>query len=479
MADYDLVVIGSGSVMNIVEVVLQGNPDARVAVIDKDEPGGICLTRGCIPSKILIYSAEVVRMVERAGEFGVEAELKGVAFERVMERMRALIGRDINAIRAGLTSSKNLDYFHAAAEFVAPYTLRVGDSVLKAKMIILCTGSRPEIPRIAGLEEVGYLTSDTLLGLRRLPKSLAVVGGGYIAAEYSHFFSAMGSEVTVIGRNPQFLPDEESEVSAVAKRELGRHLKILTNCEVREAAGVEGGGKRLVAVERGSNEKVEVVAEEVLVAAGRGPNTDVLHPERAGIKTDARGWIVVDEFLQTSQPNVWAMGDADGRYLFKHKANYESLIVYRNAVLGRREKVDYHAVPHAVFTDPEVASVGLKEREAIERYGEGKVLVGVRRYEDTAKGEAMNVRGCFAKVIVEAGSLRVLGAHIVGPYASTLIQEVVDLMYTSSQSAEPIVRGMHIHPALSEVVEGAFRSLTTPEQYHHLMEDHYGLSAKA
>jgi len=322
------------------------------------------------------------------------------------------------------------------------------------------------------LEKVGYLTSDTVLKMKRLPESIAIVGGGYIAAEYGHFFSAMGSKVTIIGRNPQFLKQEEPEVSALAKRELERHMTILTNHEVREAEITSGGKKRLIAVNRENGEKTATTADEILVATGRSPNTDVLHPERGGLETDERGWIVVDEYLETSQPNVWAFGDANGRHLFKHVANYESIVVYYNAVLKKRVKVDYHAIPHAVFAYPEIGSVGLREKEAIERYRKDSVLIGMYRYENTAKGEAMGVKDYFVKVIVEKETMKILGAHTIGPYASILIQEIINLMYTPEQSAEPIINGMHIHPALNEVVERAFHSLMSPEQYHQLIEHH-------
>ncbi len=215
-----------------------------------------------------------------------------------------------------------------------------------------------------------------------------------------------------------------------------------------------------------------IAADEVLVATGRGANSDVLHPEKAGIETDKRGWIIVDEYLETAQPNIWAFGDANGRHLFKHVANYESRVVYYNSVLGKKVKVDYHAIPHAVFTYPEIGSVGLGEKEAVENYGEDNVLIGTHRYEDTAKGEAMAVKYYFVKVIVEKGPMKILGAHIIGPHASVLIQEIINLMYTHERSAAPIVNGMHIHPALNEVVERAFRSLMSPRQYHHLIERH-------
>jgi len=474
MREYDLISIGTGSAMNIVGIMIQENPKMKVAVIDKDEPGGICLTRGCIPSKMLLYPAELIRTIGRAKEFGIDVNIRKVDFRRVMERMRTLIYKDINMIRQGLSNSENIDYYPAIAEFISPYTLKVGDEIITSKMIFLCTGSKPIIPPIKGLEEVGYLTSDTVLKMDRLPESIAIVGGGYIAAEYGHFLSSMGSKVTIIGRNPQFLKQEEPEVSALAKRKLEKYMTILTNYEVLEVETTSAGKKRLVAVNRENGEKTVTTADEILVATGRGPNTDILHPEKAGIETDKRGWIIVNEYLETSQPNIWAFGDANGRHLFKHAANYESIVVYYNAVMKKKIKPDYHATPHAVFTYPEIGSVGLREKEATERHGEDNVLIGTYRYEDTAKGEAMGVKDYFVKVIVEKETMKILGAHIIGPYASVLMQEIINLMYTPEQSAKPIINGMHIHPALNEVVERAFHSLMTPEQYHQLIE-HYNV----
>ncbi len=473
MKEYDLIVIGSGSAMNIVDPMIQENPDIRIAVIDKDEPGGICLTRGCIPSKILLYPAELVRTLEEAAELGVDITLRRIDFPAIMGRMRSIIDNDIAQIREGLSSSRNIDYYPAAAEFTAPYTLRVNGTSIRGRMIFLCNGSKILIPQIKGLDGVRYLTSDSVLSLKNLPESIAIVGGGYIAAEYGHFFSSMGSKVTIIGRNPRFLPDEEPEVSALVKKELSRHLTLLTNHEVKEAKETTRGTKELIAVNRDTGQTVTIAANEVLIASGRGPLTDILHPEKTGIKLTPEGWIAVNDYLETSQPNIWALGDADGKHLFKHVANYESEIVYYNAILKRREKVDYHAVPHAVFTYPEVAGVGLTESEAIKRHGAEKVLIGFYKYEDTAKGEAMNVKDYFVKVIVESTTERILGAHIVGPQASVLIHEIIPLMNTPDRSLRPIREMMHIHPALSEVVDRAFQSLMPPRQYHHMIEHHH------
>jgi dihydrolipoamide dehydrogenase len=465
MKEYDVIAVGTGSAMYVVDGMMRQRPGIKVAVIDKDEPGGICLTRGCIPSKILLYPAELVRTIERAGIFGIDVQIQKIDFQKVMKRMRAIIDRDIASIREGLSGTENVDYYHDTAEFVSPYTLKVGDDTIASKMILLSTGSESIIPPIRGLSKTGYHTSNSILRITKLPESIAIVGGGYIAAEYGHFLSSMGSKVTIVGRNPQFLPQEEPEVSDLCKRELGKHMTVLTNYEVIKAEE-RSKRKMLTAVERTSREEKVVEADEIMIAAGRGPVRDI-HPERAGIESDEKGWVHVNEYLETSLPNVWAFGDANGKHLFKHKGNYEALLVYYNAVQGRKIPVDYHAVPHAVFTDPEVASVGLREKEAIEKFGVENVLIGFERYEDTAKGEAMALKDYFVKVILERESLRILGAHIIGPYASTLIQEVINLMYTPDQSAQPLLNAMHIHPALSEVVQRAFQSLMTTEQYHH------------
>ncbi len=523
MKEYDLISIGTGSAMSVVDAMLQANPNLRVAVVDKDEPGGICLTRGCIPSKLLLYPAEMIRTIEQANEFGIDVQLHKIDFNKIMERMRHHINEEIEMIRNGLTESENIDYYHDAAEFVEPYTLKVGgnsnDVTIRAKMIFLCSGSKPFIPPIKGLEDISYHTSDSILAMDRLPESIAIVGGGYIGAEYGHFFSSMGSHITIVGKNKRFLPHEEAEISELAKRKIGKYMTIITNSEVIEVINSNGtadiaeadanatsseeshykkkyeqkGSKKkklVIARDMISGERTTITAEEVLIAAGRGPNTDILHPERAGIKTDENGWIVVNEYLETSQPNVWAFGDANGVYPFKHKANYEAELVYYNTTLGKngeeaekkktysKLKKDYRAVPHAVFAYPEVAAVGLGEGEALAKYGENKILLGIARYEDTAKGIAMGIKDCFVKVIVKADDLELIGAHIIGPHASILIQEIINIMYTQQErTMKPILSAMHIHPALSEVVQRSVSSLMPPQQYHHLIAEHYGLSS--
>jgi len=470
MEKYGIIIIGTGSGSNYLEQILNDDPGMKIAVIDKDEPGGICLTRGCIPSKMLLYPAELVMGISEAKRFGIGAEVKRIAFRKVMERMRAHVSGSSGIIKNALSNSQNIDYFKDIAEFIAPYTLKVGNEAITSKKIFLCTGSRPAMPPVKGLDKAGYLTSDTLLKMSKLPKSIAIIGGGYIAAEYGHFFSAMGAKVTIVGRNPRFLPNEEPEASELAKEELSGRMRIITNHEVVEVKK-SNGKKRLVALDRASGKEATIAADDILVAAGRASNSGILHPEKGGIKTDGNGWILVNEHLETSQPGVWAFGDALGRHQFKHAANYESGIAYRNAFLGRKEKADYHAVPHAIFSYPEIAGVGMKEKEAIEKHGEGNVLIGFQRFKGTAKGMAMDAKG-FVKVILEKGTGKILGAHIIGPHASVLIHELIILMNTQEQTAAPMTRGMYVHPALSEAVAMAFGSLMEPARYHDLLE-HY------
>jgi len=474
MKEYDFIVIGTGSAMNFVSAAMEGKPDVKVAIIDRSDPGGICLTVGCIPTKMLVYPADLVRMVQRLDEFGIDVTLNGIDFKKVMKRMKDTIGGDIEAIRQGLSSAPNIDYYPHPARFVSPYTLELGGETIHSEAIFLCTGSKPLIPPVEGLEKVGYLTSDTILDIDILPDQLLIVGGGYVAAEYGHFFSAMGSRVTIIGRNPQFLKMEEPEVSELALRRMREHMEVHTGLEVVKADRTLTGKNRLVARETATGKTVAFTGSEILVASGRSSNSDILDPGAGGVETDNRGWIVVDDQFHTSQEGVWAFGDATGKHLFKHVANAESIAVYYNAFQGGSETVPYHAVPHAVFSHPEIAGVGLREAEAVDRFGEENVLIGFQKYENTAKGGAMGVRDYFVKVILEAPSKRILGAHIIGPEASVLVQGIIDLMNTDDMSSEPVYNAMYIHPALPEVVQRAFGSLMTPGQYRQMRSHAHG-----
>ena len=472
MKEYDIIAIGTGSAMNIVSPLLDQLPDIKVAVVESGPVGGICLTRGCIPSKLILYPAELVETIKQAKEFGITVRIEDIDFEHIMNSMRENIGEDSQMITRGLQGSPNIDFYHSTGEFIADHTMKVKDEVIKGKTILISSGSRPFIPNITGLKETGYLTSTSFLTLKQRPQSMAIIGGGYIAAEYGHFLAAMGSKVTIIGRNPQFVPQEEPEVSDLLKAKLSERMDILTGVEVKKVEKISGM-KRVYGVMKGTGEEVIVEAEEILIAAGRASYSKLLKPEKSGVKTDARGWIIVDDKMQTSQPNIWAFGDAIGKHLFKHVANMESQVAFYNAFTEHEMKVDYHAVPSAIFTSPEVASVGMREAESREQGH--NILIGKYLYENTAKGQAIGAKDYFVKVLVDKADSRILGAHIIGPQASVLIQEIINLMNTPSGSWDPIGDGMHIHPALSEVVERAFLNLYDPDAHlHQHSHDHQG-----
>jgi len=332
----------------------------------------------------------------------------------------------------------------------------VGEQTLTAKMIFIVSGARVGIPKVKGIENVDYLTSDTVLELETPPKSLIIMGGGYIGVEYGHFFSGIGTKTTIIQRPQRILPEEEPEISDLLKLELQKRMDIFTGFEAVEGKQ-EGNVKTVVARNRADGSLREFTAEALMVAAGRVPNSDLLKPERTGVKLDERGYVKVNEYLETGKKNIFAFGDAIGKHMFKHVANYEANIAWHNAVHDHKVKVDYSAAPHAVFSHPQVASVGLKEAEA-KQLGH-KILVGTAVYRDTAMGAAMGMPDGFVKVLVESETGRILGGHIVGPEASILIQEIINAMNTEDRSYVPIVRAMHIHPAMPEVVQQAFGNL--------------------
>lgn len=463
MKKYDAIVVGTGSAMIIVQGILRLNPDARIAVIDKDTPGGICLTRGCIPSKMVISVAEIVADVEKAGDLGVDVVVRAVDFGKIMSRMRKKIGREVKRIEEALKFHPNIDFYNEVASFVKPYTLLVGGMRITSDKIFIGSGSRPLIPPIKGLEDAGYLTSDTFLKLEEMPESMVVIGGGYIAVEYGNFLARIGCDVKIVEMMPRILVNEEPEVSMAVQSELERHAEVYTSHKVVE---VEKRGKKKIvrALDKDGNRR-EIEADEILVAAGRESNSDLLKPEKGGIEVDERGWIKVNEYLETSSKGVYAIGDANGRYMFRHVANREAMVAFENAFLGRKITVDYSCVPHAVFTQPEVASVGMKEEEAIKKFGKENVLVGYEEMKTTGKGLALDLNG-FAKVLVHKNG-EILGAHIVGRCASVIIQEVATLMALKAKY-HAIFEGYHIHPALSEVVAWAFGNLMSADQYRRM-----------
>jgi mycothione reductase len=448
MKEYDVIVVGSGAGALVVQDALAH--DFSVALVDKGPIGGTCLNLGCIPSKMLICPADRVVEVGEAAKLGVKAEIRTIDFGAIMERMRTTVERGQSHMREAVRHSEGLDFYEGEAHFVKDYVLEVNGTRLKGKWIFISSGARPSIPAVRGLDSVGYLTNESILQMKERPESIIIVGGGYIAAEYAHFFSSMGVKVTLLQRNERLVPEEEPEISRLLKKIMSRRITVFTNTEVTEVKK-EGPLVTVTGRENATGKESEFTAGKIMIAAGRKSNADLLKVENSGIETDMRNYITVNDYLETSMKNIWAFGDAIGKKMFRHVANREASVVWSNAAHKRREKIDYFAAPHAVFSYPEIASVGLTEEEAKNRYRNSDLLIGKAMYSEVARGEALMEEEAFAKAIVKRDSEKILGFHIIGPHASILIQEVV-LAMANELSIRQLATGMHIHPALPEII---------------------------
>ncbi|MGD0449803.1 MAG: dihydrolipoyl dehydrogenase [Candidatus Bathyarchaeia archaeon] len=457
MERFDIIVIGSGSGMLVASAAVEQG--FRVALIEHGKMGGTCTNVGCVPSKMLIYPADAIATVKEAGKLGVNATLNSVDFNNIMTRMHKLVSEDSGHQAMAVEATPEMTWFKETAEFISDYTMKVGAHTISAEKIFIVSGARTALPLIKGIDKIEYLTSDTVLELQTPPKSILIVGGGYVGMEYGHFFASMGTKTTILQRPDRVVPEEETEISELLKKEMSQRMEIYTGFEVIEAKQ-EGQIKTLIARNRQDVSLHEFSAEAVMIATGRVSNADILKPEKTGVKLDDHNFIKVNEYLETSKKNIWAFGDAIGIQMFKHVANYEAGVAWHNSLHEHKAKMDFSTAPHAVFTHPQVASIGLKEQEAKQNH---KILVGQALYRDTAMGAAMGFPEGFVKVIVEQETGKILGGHIIGPEASILIQEIINAMVSETGTFAPIAQGMHIHPALSEVVQNAFGNLHSHE----------------
>ena len=453
MKEYDVIVIGGGDV-GLAVAFNAVSSGLRVALIEKGRLGGTCVNFGCVPSKILIYPATFAVQINEAKKFGISAKLSGIDFRSIMNRMRRVVKSGRSSIEEAVKDSRNLDFYHEEFRFSGRYTLRSGDTQIKGRKIFIATGSRPSVPLLDGLRDIDYLTNENLLDLKRKPKDIIIIGGGYVGCEYAHFFSGMGTKVTVLERGDRLIPQSEPEISELLAKRLGQRMKIHTGAEALSVRKTSNGCA-LTFRDGSKGQKRQVTAEKLLVAVGRRSNADILSVGDGGIKVNRHGYIMVNDFLETNLKNVWALGDAIGRQMFTHAGDKEAQIAWHNATSRKKMKMDFDAVPGVVFTYPEVASVGLTEEEAGKRF---RILVGRAGYSDIVQGDAMMEKEGFAKAIVEKNSKRILGFHIIGPYASHIIQEVVNVVANRS-TVEYITGSMHTFPTLSDLIPEALENL--------------------
>ncbi|HLQ56551.1 MAG TPA: mycothione reductase [Streptosporangiaceae bacterium] len=448
---FDLVIVGAGSGNMLPAGQFAG---WRIAVVEADRFGGTCLNRGCIPSKMLVHTADIAQAIRHADRFGISAQWAGADWpairDRVFGRIDPLHDRAVAHRRAS-----GLDVFIGEARFVAPKILRVGEDDLRADRFVLATGSRPHIPPIPGLAEIPYFTSDTIMRLNTLPASMAVLGGGYIAAEMSHIFGSLGTTVTIVERGQHLLSRHDTDIRARFTEHYRRRFDLRLSSTIDRVSAV-GTGVRLDLATPSGAQRVE--SEILLVATGRRPNSDRLNLTAAGIEVDAHGHVRTDDTCQTSVPGIWALGDLANHFQLKHMANAEARVVWHNvAHPGQPRRAAFPVVPSAVFADPQAASAGATEQD-LQAQGR-RYIAATRPYSDTAYGWALGDTTSFVKILADPGTHLLLGAHIIGPQASTLIQPLIQAICLQNTVDEVACGVLYIHPALTEVVEQALLDL--------------------
>lgn len=448
MVHYDLAIIGSGSGNSIITPHFDS---WRIAIIEEGTFGGTCLNVGCIPTKMYVYAAEVAATVADAARYGVEATLDGVRWRRVRDRIYGRIDPISVSGREYRARGANTALFEAHAEFDGPKSLRLSSGEhLTADRIVIAAGSRPVIPdEVAG---VAFHTSDTIMRIDELPRRLAILGGGFVAAEFAHVFGAFGAEVTIVTRSSPLLRHLDLDVAHRFTELARRRWNLRLDAHVMSASS----GKDAVRLQLDDGSPVE--ADLLLVATGRVPNSDRLNLEAAGVDMHPDGRVVVDRFQRTSAEGIWALGDVCSPHQLKHVSNHEARVVSHNlAHPGDLMPSDHRYVPAAVFSHPQVATVGITEEQA--RAARLDYVAATQHYGSTAYGWAIEDASSICKVLAEQTTGRLLGAHIMGPHASTLIQPLIQAM-SFGEDIRTVARGQYwIHPALAEVVENALLKL--------------------
>ncbi len=455
---FDIAIIGSGSGNTILG---REYADKKVAIIDSGTFGGTCLNYGCIPSKMFVIPADFASCGADAARVDVDLEFAGADFRAIRDR---IFSRIDPISRSGLEFRRGLDnttVFTEEARFVDPHTLQVGSGRISADQIVLAAGSRPRVPDLLGIDDPRWCdrihTSNTIMRIEELPDRLVILGGGVIAAEFAHIFSALGSKVTVINRSGRMLRREDVDVSTHFTEQLAWRVSLRMSEDLVAIEEDAGGHLTVVTVDPYGVDYM-YPADVVLNATGRIPNSDRLGLEAAGVAVDDEGFVTVDRYQRTSVPHIWALGDICYPGFLKHVANAEARVVRHN-LLHPDSPVcsDHRFVPHAVFSSPQIAAVGATEQEL--RQSETRYVSFTQQYADVAYGWAMEDNAHFVKLLGDPATRTLLGAHIIGPQASTLIQVAIGAM-TFGQTVDEAARGQYwIHPALPEVVENALLGL--------------------
>lgn len=458
---YNLVVIGAGTA-GLVTAAGAAGLGAKVALVEKHLLGGDCLNVGCVPSKSIIRSSRVIADLRDANQFGIRGPQSIEAdFPAVMERMRRLRAQISDHDSARRFKELGVDVFLGEGRFSGPDTVEVGGKTLRFKKAVIATGSSPVHPAIDGITEVGFLTNETVFSLTEKPRRLAVIGGGPIGCELAQAFRRLGSEVILFHNASHILNREDSDAAEIIQQSFIRDgIRLILNCKTKKVE--RKNGDKLIHIECGG--KAETIAvDEILAGAGRAPNVEDLNLEAIGVKYDKREGVEVNEQLQTTNPNIYAAGDICLKYKFTHTADVTARMVIQNALFLGRKKLSALTIPWCTYTDPEIAHVGMHERDAKEKGIE--VETYVRLLKDVDRAIVDGEEEGFVKVHVKKGTDQILGATIVARHAGEMISEMT-LAIVGNLGLKTLGQVIHTYPtqaeAIKQVADAYNRTRLTP-----------------
>ncbi|MBI2600441.1 dihydrolipoyl dehydrogenase [Candidatus Daviesbacteria bacterium] len=445
MKKFDVLVIGSGAGLEVASFAAEKG--LSVALVEEGRLGGTCLNRGCIPSKMLIHSADVAETIKSSQKFGIKSKIEGIDFTSIVKRVSEVVDTDSSGIEQAVRKSGNPVLYKVRSKFIGPKQMQAGNEQIEADKVFIVGGTRPSTPPVPGLEDTPYLDSTKALRLEKQPEHLVIIGGGYIAAELAHFFGALGTKITILVRGERMLDNEDDEIADWFTKEFSKKHKILFKTET-EAVSYQDN--RFIIKLKNDGGKLE--SDQLLVATGRTPNTDILDVKTTGVDVDDKGYIKVNDYLETNVDGIWAFGDIVGILPFRHTANDQVGFAIGNAFTDKKVPFDPFAIGHAVFSSPQVGGVGKTEQE-LKKEGIS-YKVGKAELKDTGMGGALQENG-LAKVITDETGKKILGVHIVGPQASILIHEAIVAM-KGNGTVDAITQSVYIHPALPEWLQRAF-----------------------
>jgi len=455
VTQYDVLVVGGGTGNNVAAAAADAGLDT--ALVEKGPLGGTCLNRGCNPSKMLIQAATAANHVREADQFFVDATVEDIDYAAIIDDMDETLSPLAEGMADSYREKAHLTMYDGEAAFVDERTVEVDGEQVRGDRVVVAAGSRPLVPPIDGLDEVDYMTSRDALYRRDQPESLVILGGGYIAVELGYFFESLGTDVTIVEMQDRLVAREDPDIAAAFTEIARKRHDVYTG---HRATAVESDGTGVqVHTETADGERVTIGGGELLVALGRRPNTDTLDVEAANIETEDNGFIITDDQLETSAENVWAQGDIADNGMFKHSGDHETQVTIDNVVHDRGRTADFTAMPHAIFTEPQMAGVG-KTEAALQEAGR-EYVVGHEELPGTPMGRAKKLDAGFVKVLA-APDGEILGCHILGYEASVLLHEVVVAMRAGTGHVNDIADTIHAHPTLNKVVEYAFDDVALP-----------------